>query len=166
MSINPAVYSSRTDEWPTPQSFFDELDAEFRFTLDACASSGNAKCPRFFTRERDGLKQDWGRHRVFCNPPYGRGMSDWACKCFKSSRAGALVVLLAHARTDTCWFHDWVYGRAREIRFIKGRLKFGDGTQSAPFPSLVAIYRPPAAANRCSSKRCGDRCRDDRRADY
>lgn len=145
MTINPALYSSRSDEWRTPRSFLDTLDDEFDFTLDPCAASDNATCRRFFTKDQDGLALDWGRHRVFCNPPYGRTMSDWARKCFEASRGGALVVLLAHARTDTRWFHDWVYGRAGEIRFVKGRLKFGDGKQSAPFPSMVAIYRPGGA---------------------
>ena len=142
MALGEALFSSRTDEWPTPQAFFDMLDAEFDFTLDACATDENAKCPLFFTKQEDGLRPDWGRHRVFCNPPYGRPMRDWARKCFEASTKGALVVLLAHARTDTRWFHDWVYRKA-ELRFVRGRLKFGDGRQSAPFPSLVAIFRPP-----------------------
>ena len=145
MTISHALYTSRSDEWPKPQAFFDALDDEFQFTLDPCATPGNAKCQRFFTRADDGLSQDWGRHRVFCNPPYGRAMRDWARKCFEASRVGALVVLLAHARTDTRWFHEWVYGNAAEIRFVRGRLKFGDGRQSAPFPSLVAIYRPASS---------------------
>lgn len=142
MTISTALYSSRSEEWPTPREFFVALDAEFHFTLDPCAAPDNAKCQRYFTKEQDGLRQCWRRHRVFCNPPYGRMMWLWARKCFEASREGALVVLLAHARTDTRWFHDWVYGKATEIRFVKGRLKFGNGTQSAPFPSLVAIYRP------------------------
>ena len=146
MTISQALYSSRTDEWPTPQAFFEQLDREFRFTLDPCASVRNAKCRFYFTKAKDGLKQDWGRHRVFCNPPYGSQMRDWACKCFEASRCGASVVLLAHARTDTRWFHDWVYGKANELRFVRGRLKFGDGRQSAPFPSLVAIFRPTSKA--------------------
>jgi phage N-6-adenine-methyltransferase len=109
MTISNALYSSRTDEWPTPQSFFDELNAEFGFTLDPCASAQNAKCRAFYTKEQNGLEQDWNTHRVFCNPPYGKTMRDWARKCYEASRCGALVVLLAHARTDTRWFHDWVY---------------------------------------------------------
>ncbi len=142
MTIHASLYSSRTDEWPTPQAFFDDLDKEFRFTLDPCASRTNAKCPKFYTKREDGLAQHWGRHRVFCNPPYGREMIMWARKCFEASRAGATVVLLAHARTDTRWFQDWVYRKADDIRFVRGRLKFGDGSRSAPFPSLVAVYRP------------------------
>jgi phage N-6-adenine-methyltransferase len=143
MAISLALYSSRSEEWPTPQSFFDSLNSEFRFTLDPCARHDNAKCKRFFTKRQNGLDQHWGTHRVFCNPPYGREIWTWARKCFEASREGALVVLLAHARTDTRWFHDWVYGKADEIRFVRGRLRFGDGKQSAPFPSLVAVYRPP-----------------------
>jgi phage N-6-adenine-methyltransferase len=146
MTIHSALYSSRSDEWPTPQSFFDALHAEFKFTLDPCATSRNAKCRRYFTSKENGLAQDWGRHRVFCNPPYGNTMRDWARKCHDASRAGALVVLLAHARTDTRWFHDWVYGKANELRFVRGRLRFGDGKQSAPFPSLVAVFEAARSA--------------------
>ena len=141
MTIHQSLYSSESCEWPTPQTFFDMLDAEFHFTLDPCATSHNAKCENYFTRKDDGLSQDWGTHRGFCNPPYGREIGAWAKKCHDTAQAGGLVVLLVHARTDTRWFHDWVYGKA-ELRFVKGRLKFGDGTQSAPFPSLVAIFRP------------------------
>jgi phage N-6-adenine-methyltransferase len=140
--IHQVLYSSRSEEWPTPPDLFQLLDSEFHFTLDPCATPENAKCTKFFTREHDGLTQDWGTERVFCNPPYGKRMSDWARKCFESSINGAIVVLLAHARTDTRWFHDWVYGKA-ELRFVRGRLKFGGALQSAPFPSLVAVYMPP-----------------------
>src|SRR5262249_52958277 len=122
------------------QSFFDRLDAEFHFTLDPCATVENAKCASYFTKEDDGLLQDWSRHAVFCNPPCGKHMREWARKCYEASLAGAIVVLLAHARTDTRWFHHWVYGKA-ELRFARGRLKFGANNQSAP--SLVAVYRPP-----------------------
>lgn len=143
MGIHESLYSSRSEEWPTPQSFFDTLNAEFKFTLDPCATAENAKCKRYFTKEEEGLLQDWGRAVVFCNPPYGKMMRAWAQKCFTASQTGATVVLLAHSRTDTSWFHDWVYGKASEIRFVRGRLKFGNGKQSAPFPSMVAVFRPP-----------------------
>lgn len=141
MTISQTLFSSRTEEWPTPQSFFAELHREFGFSLDPCATRQNAKCPNYFTKAQDELTQNWGSHIVFCNPPYGRGMAQWARKCWESAEAGATVVLLAHARTDTRWFHDWVYNKATEIRFVKGRLKFGDSKNSAPFPSLVAVYR-------------------------
>ena len=141
MAIHQSLFSSRTDDWPTPQTFYNALNAEFGFTLDPCATRANAKCGIYFTKAQDGLRQDWGQHRVFCNPPYGRAMREWTRKCYQASQAGALVVLLAHSRTDTRWFHDWVYGKAAEIRFVRGRLRFGSSTQSAPFPSLVAVYR-------------------------
>jgi phage N-6-adenine-methyltransferase len=155
MTISRTLYSSRSEEWPTPQSFFELLNQEFKFTLDPCATRSNAKCRAFFTKKQNGLDRDWGGHRVFCNPPYGREMREWARKCFEASSRGALVVLLAHARTDTRWFHDWVYGKAAEIRFVRGRLKFGDGQQSAPFPSLVAVYHP-RSTRRDSKKRSID----------
>ena len=141
MTISHVLYSSKSEEWPTPTSFFDQLNREFGFTLDPCATRQNAKCHRYYTKQENGLDQDWGSHVVFCNPPYGKAMALWAHKCFEASTHGATVVLLAHARTDTRWFHDWVYGKAAEIRFVKGRLKFGAALHSAPFPSLVAIYR-------------------------
>lgn len=148
MTISTTLYSSTSDNWPTPQAFFEKLDAEFDFTLDPCADEENAKCGLFYTRDDDGLVQDWGKHHVFCNPPYGKPMRAWAAKCFAASQCGALVVLLAHARTDTRWFHESVYGKANEIRFVKGRLKFGNADTSAPFPSLVAVYRPAKTRNR------------------
>ena len=141
MAISPTLYASRTDEWPTPAAFFAELDREFGFTLDPCATRQNATCPRFFTEDDDGLVQDWGAQTVFCNPPYGRAVGAWVRKCHEAARAGATVVLLIPARTDTRYFHQWIYGKA-ELRFVRGRLKFGDGRQSAPFPSLVAVFRP------------------------
>ncbi len=125
--------------------FFAKLDAEFHFTLDPCICDEAAKCAKFNIKEQDGLTQDWGQEIVFCNPPYGRRIGPWARKCYEASRQGATVVLLVHSRTDTRWFHDWVYGKA-ELRFVKGRLKFGDGTQSAPFPSMLATYRPKVLA--------------------
>jgi site-specific DNA-methyltransferase (adenine-specific) len=150
VTIHESLYSSRSEEWPTPQFFFDQLNEEFHFTLDPCATQQNAKCKLFFTKKDDGLHKSWSTHVVFCNPPSGRDMRDWARKCAEAARQGALVVLLAHARTDTRWFHEWVYGKA-ELRFVRGRLKFGDGTQPAPFPSLVAVYRPRAVIERSFS---------------
>lgn len=140
--MNTAImFSSATDLWSTPQDFFDELNAEFHFTLDPCATRENAKCARFFTVEDDGLKQDWQGETVFCNPPYGRAIKDWVKKCYEESKKpGTTVVMLIPARTDTSYFHDYIYGKAREIRFIRGRLKFGDAKNSAPFPSMVVVF--------------------------
>ena len=137
--ISTGLMSSNTPEWSTPQSFFDELNREFHFTLDPCSTHENAKCELHYTKEDDGLSQDWGGHVVFCNPPYGRELPKWVKKCYDESRH-ADVVMLIPARTDTRWFHDYIYGKA-EIRFIKGRLKFNDRKSNAPFPSMVVIFR-------------------------
>ena len=136
------MFSSRTDEWETPQEFFDELNREFRFDLDACADEKNHKCDKYFTVQQDGLKQDWGGYTVFCNPPYGRTIGEWVEKCFQEVYAGSCkyAVMLLPARTDTKWFHQYIYNKA-EIRFLPGRLKFGGSKNSAPFPSMVVIYR-------------------------
>lgn len=131
-------FSSKTPEWATPQEVFDRLHAEFAFTIDPAATKENAKCARFYTAEQDGLAQDWSGERVFCNPPYGRVIGAWV---EKMSRGGAIIsVGLLPARTDTRWFHDHILGKA-EIRFIRGRLKFGGCKNSAPFPSMVVIWR-------------------------
>jgi phage N-6-adenine-methyltransferase len=136
------LFSSRSDDWETPQNFFDKLNSEFGFQVDAAASPDNAKCAVFFTKQMNGLAQEWSGKVVFVNPPYGKQMSKWMQKAFESSLAGATVVCLVHSRTDTRWWFEWVQGKA-EVRFVRGRLKFGDGKQSAPFPSAVVIYRPP-----------------------
>lgn len=140
--MNTAVmFSSETDLWATPQDFFDELDKEFNFTLDPCATSDNAKCSKYFTIIEDGLKQDWQGHIVFCNPPYGRAIKNWVRKCYEESlKPNTTVVMLIPARTDTSYFHDYIYHKAKEIRFVRGRLKFGDAKNSAPFPSMVVIF--------------------------
>ena len=135
-------FSSKTDLWPTPQDFFSKLHREFAFELDVCALPENAKCANFFTPEIDGLAQEW-RGVCWMNPPYGREIGKWVCKAFESARAGATVVCLVPARTDTAWWHDYVT-RAAEIRFVRGRLKFGNAVNSAPFPSAVIVFRPPS----------------------
>lgn len=131
-------FSSASDDWATPQDFFDKLHEEFNFTLDPCADAENAKCSKFYTKEQDGLTPSWEGERVFCNPPYGRVIGNWVRKC---AEGGATVtVALLPARTDTRWFHDYIYNKA-EVRFLKGRLKFGGHKNSAPFPSMVVIWR-------------------------
>lgn len=132
-------FSSKSNEWSTPQEFFDELNKEFSFTLDPCATKENAKCPKFFTEQENGLKQSWDNERVFMNPPYGREIKHWIKKA--SEAQGGVVVALIPARTDTAYFHDYIYGKA-EIRFIRGRLKFGGHTNSAPFPSMIVVFSP------------------------
>lgn len=138
--MNAGLFSSNTPEWATPRAFFDALDAEFHFTLDPCATPENAKCAQYYTREQDGLAQNWGGQKVFCNPPYGREISKWVRKCWEESRKpDTLCVMLIPARTDTAYFHDYIYKQAREIRFIRGRLHFNDGG-AAPFPSMVVVF--------------------------
>ena len=133
-------FSSKTNEWATPQCFFDRLDAEFNFTLDPCSDGLNAKCGKFYTQEDDGLTQSWTGERVFMNPPYGRVIGDWVRKAYEESQKGALIVALTPARTDTRYWHDYVM-KADEIRLVKGRIKFGDGSNSAPFPSAVVVWQ-------------------------
>lgn len=142
--MTTGLFSSRTDLWATPQYFFDELDREFHFTLDLCALPENAKCEKFYTPVDDGLSQDWSGNVVFCNPPYGNAISSWVRKCYEESRKpNTTVVMLIPARTDTSYFHDYIYHKA-EIRFVRGRLKFVGGgvvNNPAPFPSMVVIFR-------------------------
>lgn len=131
-------FSSKTDLWATPQDFFDKLNAEFGFELDVCATHDNAKCPRYFTKESDGLAQEW-RGKVWMNPPYGREIGAWMKKAHESARGGATVVCLVPARTDTRWWHEYVANH--EVRFVRGRLKFGGSKSNAPFPSAVVVMR-------------------------
>lgn len=137
--INKGMLSSKTAEWSTPQELFDELDNEFSFTLDPCCTHENAKCERHFTKEDNGLEKCWYDDIVFMNPPYGREISKWMQKAYMSSKNGATVVCLIPARTDTAWWHD--YAMKGEIRFIRGRIKFGGHKWNAPFPSAIIIFK-------------------------
>lgn len=149
-TVNEGMFTSTTDEWPTPQELFDALDAEFGFTLDCCATDANAKVARYFDRASDGLVRPW-HGVVWMNPPYGRQISAWVEKAYRSSMAGATVVCLIPARTDTAYWHDFAM-RAAELRFIRGRLSFtsvlqderraATGAHNAPFPSVVVVFRP------------------------
>jgi site-specific DNA-methyltransferase (adenine-specific) len=135
------LFSSKTGEWATPQDFFDKLNWRFGpFDLDPCATTHNTKCANFYTEAEDGLTKDWGGHIVFVNPPYGRGIDQWIRKAYsESQKQHTRVVMLIPARTDTRYWHDFVM-KAKEIHFVKGRLKFGDSTNSAPFPSAVVVF--------------------------
>ena len=138
--INKALYSSKSDEWATPPETFDELNAEFGFTLDPCSTDVNCKCEKHFTQKDDGLSKDWGGNTVFCNPPYS-DIARWVEKCYREGcKDGTVVVMLIPARTDTRYFHDFILHRS-EVRFLKGRLKFGNSKNSAPFPSMVVVFR-------------------------
>lgn len=134
-------YSSATDEWATPQSFFDGLASEFAFTTDVCALPSSAKCEHYYSPEDDGLAQEW-QGTCWMNPPYGDAISAWTRKAHLSAQAGATVVALLPARVDTGWW--WDYCRQHEIRFLRGRLKFGDNANSAPFPSALVVFGQPA----------------------
>ncbi|MDE8676422.1 DNA N-6-adenine-methyltransferase [Priestia aryabhattai] len=144
MSINNGLFTSKTDMWATPQSFFDKLNTEFDFEIDVCATTENKKCEKFFTPEMDGLQQEW-KGICWMNPPYGRGISHWVKKAYESSLNGTTVVCLLPARTDTKWWRD--YCMKGEIRLLKGRLKFGGSAHNAPFPNAVVIFGEKAKKN-------------------
>ena len=137
-------FSSATDLWSTPQDFFDKQNAIYSFTLDVCATADNTKCARYFTEADDGLAQPW--HGVcWMNPPYGRAIGLWMRKAYESHLTGATVVCLVPSRTDTRWWHD--YAMKGQIEFIRGRLKFGDAKNSAPFPSALVVFSKRNKAN-------------------
>lgn len=138
-------YIQTTDrqDWETPQALFDQLNAEFGFDLDVAASHTNAKCATYYTEAEDGLTLPW-TGTVWCNPPYGKQIADWMRKGWEAAQGGATVVLLVPSRTDASWFHD--YALKGEVRFIRGRLRFGGSTENAPFPSVLVIFRPPQTA--------------------
>lgn len=138
--FNGGLRSSERKDWATPQDFFDALNSEFGFTLDACATPETAKCPRYFTPEDDAFWQRW-EGVVFMNPPYGRQIGRWIRKARQEAENGATVVCLIPSRTDTKWWHEDVM-KAREIRFIPGRLYFDDGDGRAPFPSAIVVFGP------------------------
>ena len=140
-STQVLMFSSKTGEWGTPQEFFDKLNWRFGpFDLDPCADPTNTKCANFFTEAEDGLSKDWGGHTAFVNPPYGRGIDRWIRKAYEESKKeNTRIVMLIPARTDTKYWHDYVM-KASELYFVKGRLKFGDSENSAPFPSAVAVF--------------------------
>jgi hypothetical protein len=122
-------FSSATDRWATPRAVYEALDAEFSFDFDPCPLDGDID-------GRSTLFADWRGKRVFCNPPYGPEIPRFLCRAHEAE----LAVFLIPARTDTRWFHEMVLGKAKEIRFIRGRLKFGDAKNSAPFPSMIVVY--------------------------
>ncbi len=130
-------FSSACDEWATPDDLFAELDDIFHFDLDACASACNTKCTRFFSKEQDALRQRW-QGTVWMNPPYGRRIGAFMQKALDESKLGATVVCLVPSRTDTVWWHR--YARQGQIIFLRGRLRFGGASASAPFPSAIVIF--------------------------
>jgi phage N-6-adenine-methyltransferase len=154
----PVHYSSRSCEWSTPPELFARLDARFAFTLDPCATADNARCPRWYTKVDDGLRQEWAG-RVFVNPPYGRAIAAWVEKAWEAAQTTAeVVVCLVPARTDTAWWHRWC---ARgEVEFLPGRLRFGGATCGAPFPSAVVVFRNAKTVTKRSAGGAVERGRD------
>ncbi len=147
-TVQKVLFSSASGDWSTPDEIFIPLHAEFRFDLDACATRENYKVPRYFSIDgsgiaQDALAQDWANYgkSIWCNPPYGRGIINWIRKAYEASQNGATVVCLLPARTDTQWFWSFILDKA-EIRLIKGRLRFGNAENVAPFPSMICIFRP------------------------
>lgn len=134
------LFKSATYEWETPQLLFDSLNTEFHFQVDVCALPHNAKCERFFSPVNDGLQQNWRNLVCWMNPPYDREITIWMLKAYYSSLAGATVVCLVPSRTDTIWWHE--FALKGEVRFVKGRLKFGSASDPAPFPSAIVVFRP------------------------
>ncbi len=130
-------FSSRMTEWSTPDDLFAELDDIFHFDLDACATSENAKCSKFFSQEEDALCRRWCG-RVWMNPPYGRAIAAFMKKAYEESLKGATVVCLVPSRTDTRWWHKYV--KRGQVIFLRGRLRFGESSSSAPFPSAIVIF--------------------------
>jgi site-specific DNA-methyltransferase (adenine-specific) len=173
--VDKALFTSDTDEWSTPQELFDELDKEFGFKVDVCATHENSKCEVFFSKSTDGLKAQWHDWLIcWMNPPYGNpeepckpnckkkkcvkrgyhiteyipGVKDWVKKAYMESCEGATVVCLLPARTDTKWFHRFIWDKYSqkpqphaEVRFLEGRLHFGGAENPAPFPSIIVVFR-------------------------
>jgi len=139
-------FSSKSNEWRTPNDLYRRLNKEFKFTLDPCSTTLNALCFKNYTENDNGLIQDWSNETVFMNPPYGRAIGKWIKKAYEESLKGSTVVCLIPSRTDTVWWHD--YCVRGEIRFIKGRLKFSNSKTSAPFPSAIVIFKDQEQAEK------------------
>ncbi len=139
------MMTSKTNEWYTPDKIFNDLDNEFNFDLDPCATNESAKCLLYYTQEDDGLSKSWVGHNVFMNPPYGREIKDWIKKAYEESlKENTTVVALIPARTDTRYWHDYIFGKATQIRFVKGRIGFvneeGIETSGCTFPSAIIVW--------------------------
>lgn len=146
------MFSSKSDEWSTPQDFFDKVNKEFNFDCDVCATVENAKCSNFITAEQNGLVHPWGKVN-WCNPPYSQ-IASWVERAFMQTLdfgfgKGKTTVMLIPARTDTKYFHKWIWDENKDDwyphvkgRFIRGRLKFGGSKNSAPFPSMLVVFNP------------------------
>lgn len=138
--LTSGVFSNRTDEWKTPTDLYKKLNAEFKFVLDAAATSTNALCNNFFTKKDNALTKDWSKYKsVFCNPPYSQA-SEFVEKSLNEAKKGCTVVMLIPFRSDTKYYHDFIINKAKEVRLIKGRLHYSDSEQTAPFPSAIIVF--------------------------
>lgn len=138
--MDKVLFSSKSVEWETPQWLYDKLDEMFGFNLDVCATKDNAKCIHYWSKEDDALTKDW-IGTCFMNPPYGREVYDWVKKAYtESKKHGSTIVCLLPARVDTRWWHEFC--NDAEYKFLKGRLKFSNSDNSAPFPSVIVVFRP------------------------
>lgn len=133
------MFSKKSDEWATPRDLFDKLDDMFHFTLDPCATDENHLCKKYYTIKDDGLKQDWSKDTAFVNPPYSK-VKLWIKKSCESAKEGGCVVCLIPSRTDTIMWHEYVMKYATRVYFVKGRLKFGNSDNTAPFPSAIILF--------------------------
>lgn len=140
--MNKALFTSNSDEWYTPLTLFNQLNERFHFTLDPCCTKETAKASNYYTILDDGLTKNWNGNIVFCNPPYS-DIKRWVKKCYDEWNENTTIVLLIPARTDTSYFHDFIYHKA-EIEFIRGRLHFSDSKNGAPFPSMLCVFNKGA----------------------
>lgn len=139
-TLNEGLFSSDSSEWETPEELFREWQRKYFLDLDVCATPENSKCTAFFTKEDNGLEKRWIGRRCWMNPPYGREIGKWV---EKAANSNALVVALLPARTDTKWFHNFIYKKPRAlVYFLKGRIKFVGAKSSAPFPSMIVVFNP------------------------
>ena len=152
MPITSGMMSSNRHDWETPQDLFDDLNAEFHFTLDVCATAKSAKCERYFTPDEDGLQESWRDKVCWMNPPFGKEIPAWICKAYYESQQ-CTVVCLIPVRSDTRNWYEYVM-RASEIRFIADRCWFTlDGVKKkrAPFPSAIVVFKATSRSPKIST---------------
>ena len=135
------LFSSSSENWSTPMDLFELINSKYNFTVDVCADASNNKVKKYYNIQKDGLSQDWSNDVCWCNPPYGKNISKWIEKAYVESEKGTKIVMLLPSRTDTKWFHNFIYeNKNAKIEFIKGRLKFSGSNNSAPFPSMIVKF--------------------------
>jgi len=148
MSLIKPMVSSKSNEWATPDKLFHYLNSQFCFELDPCATHENKKCSLYFTKDMDGLKQEWSKdgksgRRVFINPPYGGCTKDWIEKAIHEAKEHhCICVMLIVSSTDRSYWHEFIDKCADEILFLRGRVKFNNHKNTAPFASAIVIFRP------------------------